>query len=209
MKTKTLKTSKVPSVLPTNYLGKRILKEEASSLLEGKRGKRDQVNGLVYHRSQLPTNEIDNGWNCVIRSPSCSSLRSRKLQRQMIHKIKTDEGYIFVEYLKVELNSSIKEAVDYFITNHNETRNIDGESGVMRMAGNRIDLPLSSMLDYAPSLGENKTHSRFHLDNGAVSFHNLLLGTICAESLINEIKELSFNGKFLILLIVQLILMFN
>ena len=176
-------------------LREKIDVKEATTLLRHSRGKRDQVNGLVFHRTQMPTKKSDNGWKCIVRSPTSGKEISK-------HRIKTDDGLILVEYLQVDLDLPVKDAVDYFLSNHNETRNIDGENGIMTMAGHRIDLPLSSKLDYAPSSGDNRNHSKYYLDNGAASFHDLLLGTICAESLRNEIQQLSSNGKFVLFVIV-------
>lgn len=203
MKTMTLKSHTFPLVMPDSYLGKKIDKEEAFSLLRGKRGKRDQVNGLVYHRLQLPTEKSDNGWKHVIRSPTLFRSRTRKRQskhknaHQMKHKIKTDDGVILVEYMTGEPDMKIKDAVNYFMSHHNVTRNIEGESGVMTMAGHRFDLPLSTRLDYTTSsVKEDRKDSKSHLENGAVSFHNMVLGTVCSDSLRQEISRLSINGKF-------------
>ena len=150
----------------------------------------------------MPGKNDSNGWKHVIRNPNRNAKRLRNNHDQMIYKFETDEGDIFVEYLnnkkKVELTFSIKNSVDYFLTNHNETRNIEGESGTMAMAGDRLDLPLSAKVQYVPSSKQNDNNSRCELNMAIQQFNRLMLQTVCAKSFRKEIEELTKIGKLLL-----------
>ena len=57
-------------IIPLYFEGGRRTLKEATELYLGKSGKRDQVNGLVYGKSQLPVNGNNRKWRHVLRRPS-------------------------------------------------------------------------------------------------------------------------------------------
>jgi len=177
-------------ILPRKYLGNKITRATAVTLMKSKPGKRNQINGLVYSINQMPTKNNDNGWNKVLRSSNS----------KQAFQICTPLGKILVHFSDQAMNSNVSAAVNYFLNNHSKSRETPGESGTMVSAGVRLDLPLSTRTQY---VRKNKNNTRpdetsTHLQRASVAFDDLITTTCCNKSYQAELNSLKKkNNVFL------------
>lgn len=125
--------------------------------MTGKCGSRNQVDGLVYSQSKMPSpgkingKYDNNGWNYVIRQNGLSA-------ETYIFETTHDEGKktsITIQKLnkhndKNENMENITEACDHVLKSHNPVRDVEHESGVMKMVGWRRDGYKGTCRKYRP-----------------------------------------------------------
>ena len=171
-------------------------------MLEGRLGRRNHVNGLVYSASQVPTMKKNNNWKYVLRPPS--SLKN--VTKKSAFQIKTEVGNIFVQYIEAIVPNTIVNAVDYYLANHSIVRHVPGEKGLMVPIGRRVDIRSSALSMYKASresvlqsthgstsynrlLGDSSEQAK-RLNDTSLIFNELLQKSCCKTSLEAELKVL-------------------
>ncbi|VEU39236.1 unnamed protein product [Pseudo-nitzschia multistriata] len=88
-------------VTPLLCQGDKITKDIAVALLKNKPKDKQQCDGLVYGKDQMPSGiENNNGWNTVIRRPTPTEAETDKaVWAYKIKTTKNEEGDILIQYL--------------------------------------------------------------------------------------------------------------
>ena len=166
-------------ILPLLYKNKAIKNKKSLELLVGKTGRRDQIDGLKYKYSQVPSCNSNRSWANVIRKrKDCSAFSF--LNRTI--------GNIHIEYLVKEVPMSIKTAVNFYLNNHSSVRGNKFESGEMCPVGRRVDVRTSCLTNYKNRKRKLLGDDHKILNECSVDFDSILKTTCCAESYLSTIN---------------------
>ena len=184
-------------LIPTIYKCEKITRNYAITLLNGKQGRRDHTNGLVYcTTSEVPKDNSKNGWDIVLRKPS----RKNKQLQSAFHICfpSGNNSSVYVEFIDSPVHKDITQAVDYYLANHSRVRDVVGEKGDMVPIGRRVDIRTSTLSMYKATKSSAGSVDQYVLLNRAsFAFNKLLLKSCCKLSLQAELKLLTKKDNIL------------
>ena len=168
--------------------GNKITRDECLKLMEDTK-RRNQVNGLVFHHSQVPTKKNNNGWDYIISPPTKKKRKTESCIRIAI----ANSGFIFVQYLGNDSPpTSVTDGVDHFLTSHTEVRTQDGERGKMCPLGVSVDDRGSCMSMYKATKlkGANAINEKQILKNSALWLNDTIIESFCVQEYQLEMEKL-------------------
>ena len=182
-------TGHFSSPSPLLFNGKKLKVDERLVLLneKSKQGRREQISGLIYNQTQMPTDTNNRGWNNVYRIPIDQ-------MEKISYSIKTPDGNIHIDYPAGSPPLCIQKFVNHLLFNHSKVRNISGEKGLMVGGGKRYDKTSATVIDYVPAINNNSTTSgqtNSLLYEASLAFDNICCNSSVSHSYRNEIKVLS------------------
>ena len=175
-------------IVPLLYKDNDIGKQESLQLLNGNFGQRKQVNGLRYKPLQLPSEKRNKGWKRVVR---CSSMPTSFIIKNAA------VGNIYIEYIDGQPSDAIQQAVQFYLSNHTNVRNEDGESGVMCPFGQRVDVRSSCLTHYKNTKKKLPGDVNDIMESCLVDFNSVLCGSCCSSIYRDEIRELTRKNNTL------------
>lgn len=183
----------MPPILPQMFNNAPIDSQKASEMYEDVKGRRGQINGLVYGCNQMPPRckkgTMDNAkWMYVIRHNDSG-------KKKHIIEVEGSKGQskIMVQYLPNDsISENITDPAQYFLENNNEVRDYKefGEKGKMVMTGDRFDEYRGHPSFYVPKdkqTVEVKKHKEM-FRKMEDSMNTLLLSSICEKTIKQEFK---------------------
>ena len=108
-------------LLPRIFKNDAIDKKQTAKLVDGKPGRRGQVNSLIYSVSQMPNASSDNNWPIFCRAPNKNS--SQKFAQ---FNFPVGKGSILVKHLSVDIkpNSDLHSATKFSLDRHSLNRDV-------------------------------------------------------------------------------------
>jgi hypothetical protein len=124
-------------LLPNRYEEQQVSPQVARNLMNTKCKRRSQVDGLTFHKCQMPTHNDNKQWEHVIRRPT-SKKNWREQSAYVIRCPVVNDVYI--QYFSGDIDCEIGDAVKYYMKTHTPVRIINGEKGSMVGVGRRFDV---------------------------------------------------------------------
>ena len=195
-------------VTPLQYHGVELTKETAIKIITKNVGRKQQCDGLVYLKKQMPSMKNNKEWKFVIRRPTSTEIQKGTAIWAYNLKTKvaavaptTCTGNIMVNYFvdtdtDIEpIISRIRQASQTFMEIHKQVRIVKGEYGTMHPAGARVDYCSSTMTAYVGNNAFDKGRSRRQLRQYALDLQQIVMKSICKEDLVRELRNEKQTNK--------------
>ena len=124
--------------------------------------RKKDVSGLVYDKSQGQYGKggRNRGFTHVVSPPT----KSNNWNKECLFKINTPtNGYVLVQFLKSDIDISIKSGVDHFFENHKKCRETGFDGGTMVAAGHHYEIRSTTVTSYVREKDPNQID--FNKDN--------------------------------------------